>query len=158
MAILWGSCSHGAQKILTCVIIGSNSCLCKLFFITLHIILGDQGKVIWLREIINNWEKLYHFYSLISFNKGIASASYVSEDIISGGQKCKQNTSIHKVHRRFREVVRAKVASKLRPKRWVEIHMKEQAIFSRMQVPHYFSKAGTPVSDGEEGLKESGQW
>ena len=48
---LQDSYSHGALKIACCVIIRSNSWLCKLLFITFPIILGHR-KVIWSPEII----------------------------------------------------------------------------------------------------------
>lgn len=132
MANFWGSCSRGVQKIIACVIIESNSCLCKLFFITLHIILGDQEKVIWLLETVNNRGKLCHFIHSFHLIKALhlptlcpKTLSLCSWHLLSVERwKRKQNMSIHKGHRRFREVLRDKVSFKLRPERWVEIYMK----------------------------------
>lgn len=74
--------SYGALKIICCVIIRSNSCLCKLLLITLPVILGHQEKVIWSLETIKTWGNLCHFIHLFHLTD-IAFANYMSKDIIS---------------------------------------------------------------------------
>lgn len=78
--------TRGSENHLLCNKWG-NSCLCKLLFITLPVILRDQGKVIWSLGTINNWRKLCHFIYLFHLNKDIAFANYVSKTLTL----CSQN-------------------------------------------------------------------